>query len=176
LRCVSRWGVGKTTLDDVAREARCSRASVYRSFPGGKEALLCRLVEREVAELFDAIGARMAAAATIEEALVGGITEASGRISGHGALQFVLAFEPELILPHLAFAQLDHVLVAGGSFVGSYLERWLDADAGRRAGEWVTRIVLSYLGCPSPEHQMTDEASVRDFVRRFALPALIRFQ
>ena len=30
LRCISRWGVAKTTLDDVAREAGCSRATVAK--------------------------------------------------------------------------------------------------------------------------------------------------
>ena len=39
-RCIARWGVAKTTLDDVAREASCSRATVYRLFPGGKDAVL----------------------------------------------------------------------------------------------------------------------------------------
>ena len=32
--CIARVGVSKTTLDDVAREAGCSRATLYRYFPG----------------------------------------------------------------------------------------------------------------------------------------------
>jgi AcrR family transcriptional regulator len=39
LQCIARWGVAKTGLDDVAREAGVSRATVYRAFPGGKDAL-----------------------------------------------------------------------------------------------------------------------------------------
>ena len=34
LACVARVGVAKTTLDDVAKEAGCARATVYRCFPG----------------------------------------------------------------------------------------------------------------------------------------------
>ena len=41
IRCVSRWGVGKTTLDDIAREAGCSRATIYRVVPGGKVSGAC---------------------------------------------------------------------------------------------------------------------------------------
>ncbi|MBV9252708.1 MAG: helix-turn-helix transcriptional regulator, partial [Actinobacteria bacterium] len=40
LRCIGRWGVAKTTLEDVAREAGCSRATVYRAVPGGKDGLI----------------------------------------------------------------------------------------------------------------------------------------
>ena len=58
LRCVARWGVAKTTLDDVAREAGCSRATVYRAFPGGKEALLEALARREVSRFFAELDAR----------------------------------------------------------------------------------------------------------------------
>ena len=32
--CIARWGTAKTTLDDIAREAGCSRATIYRLFPG----------------------------------------------------------------------------------------------------------------------------------------------
>ena len=36
---LARYGVAKTTLDDVAKEAGCARATVYRYF-GGKQQLL----------------------------------------------------------------------------------------------------------------------------------------
>ena len=32
LTCIARYGLAKTTLDDVAREAGCSRATLYRYF------------------------------------------------------------------------------------------------------------------------------------------------
>ena len=32
--CVARWGLAKTTIEDAAREASVSRATIYRSFPG----------------------------------------------------------------------------------------------------------------------------------------------
>jgi AcrR family transcriptional regulator len=35
LACVARHGLAKTTFDDVAREAGCARATLYRYF-GGK--------------------------------------------------------------------------------------------------------------------------------------------
>src|SRR5690242_15800384 len=64
LACVARVGLGKTTLDDVAREAGCARATVYRCFPG-KQALFMALLEREI----DSLGARVLAAADRAESL-----------------------------------------------------------------------------------------------------------
>src|ERR1700722_18080436 len=58
-RCVARRGVAKTTVDDVAREAGCSRATVYRTFPGGKEEVISAVVDTEVARLFSALAVLM---------------------------------------------------------------------------------------------------------------------
>ena len=35
--CIARLGFAKTTLDDVARAAQCSRATLYRYFPSKAE-------------------------------------------------------------------------------------------------------------------------------------------
>ena len=52
---VARWGVTKTSLADVAKEAGCSRATLYRSFPGGKQQLFAAVGHRELAGYVDAI-------------------------------------------------------------------------------------------------------------------------
>src|SRR5688572_9863480 len=94
LRCVARWGVAKTTLDDVAKEARCSRATVYRAFPGGKDALFDAVGAAELDALFTAVGTAVARADDLEDALVAGITTVARHLEGHAALQFLLAHEP----------------------------------------------------------------------------------
>ena len=67
LRCICRWGVAKTALDDAAREAGCSRATVYRLFPGGKDGLMEAVARTEIARFFAAVADRLAAAATLED-------------------------------------------------------------------------------------------------------------
>src|SRR5579859_3650184 len=47
LRCFARYGTTKTTIDDISRETGCSRATVYRAFPGGKDELMGTVVETE---------------------------------------------------------------------------------------------------------------------------------
>src|SRR5947199_10684690 len=68
LACVARVGLGKTTLDDVAREAGCARATVYRGF-AGKQGLFAAVLQREV----DALGARAIDAAAGTDSLADAI-------------------------------------------------------------------------------------------------------
>src|SRR4051812_27302928 len=68
LTCFARWGIAKTTAEDIAREAGISRATVYRSFPGGKAAILQAVGTREIGRLMSAV-----VAATGREATLGGV-------------------------------------------------------------------------------------------------------
>lgn len=174
LECISRQGVAKTTLDDVAQEAGCSRATVYRTFPGGKEAVLAAAVDTEVSRLFSAMAVRMGAAHDVEDVLVAGMTEASTRIGHNAALSRLLEHEPEVVLPHLAFAHMDSVLAACSGFAAPFLGRWLDHEEALRVAEWAARIVLSYLACPAEGVDLIDPESVRHVVRSFVLPG-VRF-
>src|SRR5437763_4349535 len=75
-RCLARWGIGKTTLDDVAREASCSRATIYRLFPGGKDALLQAVTRTELHRFFVGLAARFDEATNLEDLVVAGIAYA----------------------------------------------------------------------------------------------------
>ena len=48
--CVERWGLAKTSLEDVANEAGLSRATVYRHFAGGRDELVAETIGWEVAK------------------------------------------------------------------------------------------------------------------------------
>jgi AcrR family transcriptional regulator len=177
LRCFARWGVGKTTLDDVAREAGCSRATVYRVLPGGKDGLLDCVVQAEVARLQAALQERLECADNLDELIVTGMTTAAQWLSAHPALQYLLAHEPEVVLPRISFHQADDVLRSVSAFVAPYLARHLPDDADPyRTGEWLARILLSYICSPSPDVDMQDEDSVRRLVQAFVLPGLSRRQ
>ena len=172
LRCIARWGVAKTTLDDVAREAGWSRATVYRLFPGGKDAVLETVVEVELERLFAALDDRLAAARDLEDLLVAGMSETGARITDHAALQFLVAHEPEVILPQISFARAERLLARAASFASPYLARWLGPEEAHRVSEWVTRILISYAASPSPGVDIADSASVRRLVRSFVLPGI----
>ena len=173
LRCIARWGLTKTTLEDVAREAGLSRATVYRSFPGGgKEALFAALADRELQRLTVAVAEAVEETESLEDAVVAAVTTLSRHLEGHPAFQFLLAHEPGLVLPHLAFHHLDALLLRVRATGGPMLERFLAPDAAAELAEWAARIVISYTCSPAVGVQLTDDASVRRLVRSFVLPGV----
>lgn len=174
LACIARRGVAKTSLDDVARQAGCSRATVYRSFAGGKDALLACVVADETDRLFDAVGRSVEAAIDLEDAVVAAITTTARFLTDHRAFQFVLANEPGVVLPHLAFARLDALLAVVANRVGPSFARFLGSiDEAERLVEWVARIVVSHTCSPSTGVRLADDVSVRRLVRTFVLPGLL---
>ena len=173
LRCIARWGIGKTTLDDVAREASCSRATIYRLFPGGKDAVLEALTRTEVDRFFTGLAHTFDAADSLEDLLAAGMVFAARSLAGHQALQFVLAYEPEVVLPKVAFRQADRVLTAVSTFAAPYLAPHVGAEEAPRVAEWVARLVLTYTLAPANGVDVGDEASARRLVRTYVLPALV---
>lgn len=174
VRCVSRWGMAKTTLDDVAREAGCSRATVYRAIPGGKDGLVETVVRVESCRFFAAMAERLHAVADqgLEELLVTGMSEAGRRFADHPALQYLLVHEPEAVVSRLAFGEMERVLRMATAFATPWVARYLPAEQASRVAEWAARILLSYASCPSEGVNLGDEASVRRLVRTFILPGL----
>ena len=172
LRCVARWGLSKTTLDDIAREAGCSRATVYRLFPGGKEAVLAAVVGAEVRRFSAGLAERLAGIDELGPLLVAGIVHAGRFLSDHAALQFMLAHEPELVLPRISFARMNDLLQVISRIAAPYLAPLVGEEEAPAAAEWVARIVFSYTVCPSSWVDIRDEESVSSLVQDFVLPGL----
>ena len=172
LRCIARCGLGKTTVDDVAREAGISRATLYRLFPGGKDAVVRAVVETGTARLFSDVGAAMAGSTDVESLLVAGMVRAARHLRSHDALDYLVRHEPGTVLPHLAFDGLGRLLDAACRFTVPFLGRWLAPEESARAAEWAARIVVSYLVCPDEGVDLTDEADVTRMVSTFVMPGI----
>jgi AcrR family transcriptional regulator len=171
LVCVGRFGLAKTTVDDIAREAGCSRATLYRYYDGKPaivRAAVAAELERAAAVLVDAGRAEP----TFADAVVAVVVCGAREVRGHDALQFLLAHEPEAVLGHLAFVPGDRVLVAVGDAIAPAFDRWLSPDACTRTGEWLARIVRAYALMPRPPVDLTDPAAARAFLTALVLPGL----
>lgn len=171
LDCVARHGLTKTTFDDVAREAGCARATLYRYF-GGKQALVQLTVTREAARIAAGIRDSADAEPTLEDAVVAIVVRAARELREHESLQFLFAFEPEVVLPHVTFDAGNRFLVAAGAAIAPALTRFLPAERAERAGEWLARVVLTHAVSPTSPIDLTDESAARSLVRHFVLPGL----
>jgi AcrR family transcriptional regulator len=171
LVCIARFGLTKTTLDDVAREAECSRATLYRYFDG-KHALVRRTVAVELERMTSAAVAAAHAESTLADAVVALVITAAHELVDHQALQFLLAHEPEQILGQLAFGPGDAILVRVGDALAPAFARWLSDDDARRAGDWLARILRSYVLMPEPSVDLTNPVEAHDFLTKLVVPGL----
>jgi len=173
LTCIARVGLTKTTLDDVAREAGCARATVYRYFPG-KQPLLAALVAREVESLRTQLLTAAQTAPTLGDAAAVVVSTAARALADNGALVFLTTHEPEVLLPYLAFERESAVLMAAARVVAPGFARFLSDEHAIRFGEWIARLTMSYLCCPSEHVDVFDAAQVRSLIDDFVLPGFSR--
>src|SRR5436853_4953219 len=98
-RCVERFGLGKTTIEDVVKESGVSRATIYRQFPGGREELLLETVGWELSNYFNELADRVRDAPNLAELLERGLVFAHHSIAEHAVLRKMMETEPERLLP-----------------------------------------------------------------------------
>lgn len=178
LACIARFGLTKTTLDDIARESGISRATIYRTFPGGREVLFQSVLMAEIHRFYAELGTALAEIDDLEELLTVGLAASMRFLRSHGALQTLVEMEPGLLLPQFAFHRLDLVLSDAAAFAVPFLEPHLrtgapdDDDRIWAVAEHLVRIVLSYTMHPSPRIDPFDDESIRALVRHHVLPGL----
>jgi AcrR family transcriptional regulator len=171
LVCIGRFGLAKTTVDDIAREAGCSRATLYRYYDS-KSAIVRAAVAAELDRVTGALVDAGRAESTFPDAVVAVVVRGTREVRAHDALQFLLAHEPDAVLGHLAFIPGDRVLVAVGDAIAPAFDRWLAPDACTRVGDWLARLVRAYALMPTPPVDFTDPAAARPFLTTLVVPGL----
>ena len=176
---VSRWGWRRASVDDIAREAQLSRASVYRCYPGGRGAVMAALLADERAR-FDAM-VSACRRDQLDDTLVELVMATARWFKHHAMLQHVLRHEPDLVGPHLAFAGGDKLLLIMSGQIGELISELLgDAGLGcdrnreelARYVDWFARLLRSHLLIPSSCVASDDPESVRRLVDRLVIPAI----
>jgi AcrR family transcriptional regulator len=167
--CIGRFGLDKTTLDDVAKASGVSRATIYRLFPGGRDQLLRETVGWEMNHFFARLADAVADAPDLATRLETALAFAHGAVREHALLQKVLVTEPGALLP-LMTVESQRVL----GYIADYLRPLLvaEAAAGRlrpsvdvdHAADYLARMVLSLIASPG-RWDLEDPTAVRELVR-----------
>ena len=173
LACVARYGLAKTTMDDVGRQAGLSRATVYRYFPGGKDQLFAEVVAWQVATFYGELTRTVSGQRDFTDVLVETLVFAHQAIEGHALLQKVLDTEPDRLLPMLT-TESDRLLALIKQFLVLAMQRAplrpdLDVEA---AADYLARMLLSHIGAQG-SWDLTDRADVRRLVETQFLPGLL---
>jgi AcrR family transcriptional regulator len=170
--CFDRYGVLKTTVEDVATEAHVSRATVYRYFTGRDDLILAVLL-REAGRFLGLLNGKVQKQANLADALVEGVlfTVDSVRKDPHLALLFT----PEAAGLTSRVAGASEALF---STTAEFLRPLLADNDQLRAGvnveeasEWLLRVILSLLTAPGPVERGT--AAQRRYLHTFLVPALV---
>ena len=169
--CCERWGMAKVTIDDIANEAGCSRATVYRLFPGGKDYIYEALRQRENREFFAELNAHLVEANGYEDLLVRGLVAATRALRADEHLQLMLASQPGEVLANMTLDGLPRIFDSATIFLTPWFAPHIGHERSAALAEWLARVVLSYFFSPSRYVDLGDPESAQRFVEQFVLPA-----
>ncbi|HET9541810.1 MAG TPA: TetR/AcrR family transcriptional regulator [Acidimicrobiales bacterium] len=165
LTCIANGGMKGFTVEDVARQAGLSRATIYRYFPGGRDQLVTETVTWEVGRFFVRLAEAIADAPDFRTRVEQGLAFAHRSLRDHEAFQRAMATDQGEIRARLAGIA---PIVVG--VIRSYLEPLLEAETlvdgvtPIEAADHLARLIGSLivdegvwdLGDPSQVHELVD--------------------
>jgi AcrR family transcriptional regulator len=175
-QCMSRLGMTRFSMHDVASQAGLSRGSVYLHFSDRGalvDAVLVRAADRFVTSSATAINRRRTLAAQVAEAAVF-IREHLG----DQLLTLRLPADEETLFATLLTSRMDHLVLEWIDFWLPYLaeaEQRCEIRRGldhRQAAEWIVRMMLSFAVMPAASFDADRPDQVRSFVRSFIIAGM----
>lgn len=166
-RCFTRFGVGRTSVQDIARELGVNRTTVYRQV-GNVRAAALLLVSREVDRMLSALPARIAGL-TGPEAVVELLASVIEESLAHPVLHKMLTDERDMVgellageIPRLFTEITDRM----APLVGLLVLRGAIADRDPVVvAEWLTRIAVTVVVA-------RPRGPLRRFLAELLVPAL----
>jgi len=174
--CYARFGLAKTTVEDVAQAAGVSRATVYREFRNRDELLLA-VVEREAGRVAVEAELHLRRFDDVGSWIVEGMLFCLSEIPRHPVLAMLLTPEDVGRTSRLVLTS-EQLLVIGADMLRPIFEPAHRAGLLRKSVElealmeWVLRVLMSYLTVPS--HLARNEDEMRHLLREMILPAVLK--
>jgi AcrR family transcriptional regulator len=169
--CCERWGFERVTIDDIAREAGVSRATLYRLFPGGKDVLFDALRVQELEDFFNRLLAAIGEADTLEDLLTAAVVCSMRDLRADNHLAVMLSTAPGETLGQLTVGGMPRILRVASTFLTPLVEPHLGRRDAGEVVELLVRLVISGFLAPSERVDFTSDQHVRTFLRKFVLPA-----
>ena len=175
-QCFRRFGVAKTTLEDIADEAGTSRATIYRTIPGGRDEIVLAVLLAESWANLEPIRTELEDLPSFEAQLVEGLARVV-EMSREDP-QLALLFTAETVMTSVVLpGAWDAVLLATAEFIGPITERArargeLRTDlADTQISDWLCRVIVSIMAFPGEFVDVPDQ--LRNYLRNFLVPSLV---
>ncbi|CND56355.1 TetR family transcriptional regulator [Mycobacterium tuberculosis] len=172
--CFRRFGVAKTTVEDIAAAARLSRATVYRSVTGGRDELILAVVVRDLHRFLDRLAARLRRERSVPEAIVEGAMDAIEYVRSEPTIAHFLVPEAAGHMQAAVAGAAEHVLDLCCEYVRPYFaqaqrQRMLRADIEVEGTvEFLFRIITSLIVMDRDR----DAEAQRRFLRTYVVPVI----
>lgn len=174
-RCFDRIGVPKTTVVDVAREAKVTRTTLYRYFES-REAIVVGVMLRETHYFRERLLEALSGIDDVGEFIVEGILFCLREAPKRPLHIYLSGGEASNLMGRL-FLSSEQLFEIGIELLQPLFEPAREKGLLRDGIElstlleWASRITLSYLTTPSS--RVADEAEMRQLLRRLLLPAVM---
>lgn len=173
--CFHRYGVMKTTVEDVAATAKVSRATVYRYFDG-RDAIILGVLLREAGRFLGRLRDKLAAQPDLETAVVTGVIFTVKAVRADENLALLFAPEAAGVTGSVAGASAALFDVTAeflkplfqAAQESGQLRPGVDLDD---AAEWTLRTILSLLTVTGPRQRSAAEQY--RYLQTFLVPALV---
>jgi TetR/AcrR family transcriptional regulator len=169
-RVFEQYGARRANVEDVARTAGISRSTLYRAYPN-KEVLLEAVLLRQFDDFLTELD-RVAADLPPREAVVECFARGLALTREIPLLARLAETEPDVVTAAGAASQSTLVLGSAGR-VASTLRRsgaTMPDEELRTVAELMLRVSWTYLLNPQGGLDVTDQAAVRDYARRYLAP------
>ncbi len=173
--CFQRYGVVKTTVEDVAASARVSRATVYRYFEG-RDAIILAVLMREASRFLTRLRLQLAAEPSLEDAVITGVIYTVRTVRTDENLALLFAPESAGITGSVAGAS-EALFAITAEFLRPFFERAQQEGRLRQgidlddAAEWTLRAILSLLTVAGPKQRTDDE--LEELLANFLVPVIV---
>lgn len=174
--CFARYGLMKTTVEDIAKAASVSRATVYRYFDGGRDELVLGVILRDTDRYLTRVRSRIERQPSLGDAIVEFVELAVRSVQRDPSLGRLFNVEEargtggQIAGSSVAlFEKIETFFTPLFAQWKPEVRRGIDvADAA----EWILRALLSLLTLNGPKRRSQD--ATRLYLRTFLVPAIVR--
>lgn len=174
--CYLHFGVEKTGMQDIARQAKLARSTVYRYYASSDELLLA-LISTEMQAMNRELTKKLARFQQPEDIIVEGIVIAIKAIPRHPLLSQVFAGDTSSALRQKIWNS-PTIVALGTDLMATVMQTSLEQGHLQQTVrsevliEWVYRILLSFLSLPS--NWIKTDRQLRATLHALLIPVLLK--